>query len=125
MVTYIKEILSEKSLDISEIEKIGIASPGTIRNGVVIKAENLGIKDFKIVENISKYFENTNITLNNDAKCAGMCEKIYGSLRNYDDAIFICLGTGIGSAVFIGGNLLKSKRFLGFELRTYCYREKW
>ncbi len=62
-----------------------------------------------------------NIILNNDAKCAAICEKQYGSLKSYDDCIFICLGTGIGSAVFLGGKLLKSKKFLGFELRTYNY----
>ncbi len=30
--------------------------------------------------------------------------------------MFLCLGTGIGSGVFLGGNLLSAKNNLGFEL---------
>lgn len=101
VVNYIEEILKEKELDISQIEKIGIAAPGTHKNGIIVKAENLGIKDFKIVEGIKKHFDKKDIILNNDAKCAAMCEKSYGSLKEYDDAVFIGLGTGIGGAVFL------------------------
>ena len=79
----------------------------------------MGIFNLGIVEVLQKHFENIDIILNNDAKCAAMCEKIYGSLKNYDDAIFLCLGTGIGGAVFLEGKLLKAKRYIGFELRTY------
>lgn len=118
ITSYIKEILEEENLNISQIEKIGIAAPGTHKENVIIKAENLGITNFKIVDRIKKYFKEIDITLNNDAKCAAMCEKTYGSLKNYEDSIFICLGTGIGGAVFLGGKLLKAKRYTGFELRT-------
>ena len=115
-VEYIEEILQEINISINEIEKIGIAAPGTICDGTIIKAENLGIFNFNIVDIIKNHFKNTNITLNNDAKCAAMCEKVYGSLRNVDDAIFLCIGTGIGGAVFLGGKLLKPKKYIGFEL---------
>ena len=37
----ISEILVEKDILISDIELIGIASPGTIANGIIEKAENL------------------------------------------------------------------------------------
>lgn len=36
-----------------------------------------------------------NIILRNDGKAAALCEKNYGSLVGFDDAIFLCLGTGI------------------------------
>lgn len=85
-----------------------------------MKAENLGIVDFDISGALKKHFCVENISLNNDAKCAAICEKRYGSLKPYDDAIFMCLGTGIGGAVFLGGKLLMPKRNTGFELRTCC-----
>lgn len=113
---YIKEILEDNNLSIQEIEKIGIAAPGTCKNGVILKAENLGIYNFNIVESIKKIVGEINISLDNDANCAAMCEKEFGSLKDCDDGIFICLGTGIGGAVFLGGKLLKAKRFVGFEL---------
>ena len=119
IVEYIEEILLERNITIKEIERIGIAAPGTHKNGIIVKAENLGIFDYNILETLRKHFYDVEITLNNDAKCAAMCEKEFGNLKDCDDGIFICLGTGIGGAVFLGGKLLKAKKYVGFELRTY------
>lgn len=116
IVSYIEEIIKENILSIQEIEKIGIAAPGTIKDGTIVKAENLGIYDFNIVDAVKSHFKDTEITLNNDAKCAAMCEKEYGSLKDVDDAIFLGLGTGIGGAVFLDRKLLKPKKYTGFEL---------
>ena len=52
-----------------------------------------------------------------------MCEKKYGSLKKYDDCIFICLGTGVGGAVFLDGKLLKPKNYSGFELGHVIIKE--
>lgn len=119
IVEYIEEILLERNITIKEIERIGIAAPGTHKNGIIVKAENLGIFDYNILDTLRKHFYDVEITLNNDAKCAAMCEKEFGNLKDCDDGIFICLGTGIGGAVFLGGKLLKAKKYVGFELRTY------
>ncbi len=111
----INEILRDNNIKAEDIEKIGIACPGTSKDGVVIKAENLGIYDFHIVEKLQRYFS-APIKLSNDAKCAGLCEKKYGALKNYNDAIFMCLGTGIGGAVFMNGKMLVPKRYVGIEI---------
>ncbi len=111
----INEILKDNNLKMEDIEMIGIACPGTSKDGVVVKAENLGIYDFHIVEKLRRYFS-IPIRLSNDAKCAGLCEKKYGALKGYDDAVFMCLGTGIGGAVFLNGEMLKPKRYLGMEI---------
>lgn len=111
----INEILEENQIEIKEIESIGIAFPGTVSNGIVVKAENLGIENFKIVEELKQQF-NIPIYLENDAKCAAIAEKKYGSLKKYDDALFLIIGTGVGGAVFLKGELLKPKRYSGFEV---------
>ena len=54
--------------------------------------------------------------LQNDAKCAAIAEKQWGSLKEYDDALFLILGTGVGGAVFLQGELLIPKRYSGFEV---------
>ncbi len=111
----INEILKNNNIKIQDIEMIGIACPGTSKEGVIVKAENLKIYNFPIIEKLQKYFS-APMKLSNDAKCAGLCEKKYGALRQYQDAIFICLGTGIGGAVFMDGKMLKPKKYLGMEL---------
>ena len=111
----INQILEEKQIKIQEIEKIGIAFPGTVSNGVVVKAENLGIENLKIAEELKKKF-NIPIFLENDAKCAAIAEKEYGSLKQYKDSLFLILGTGVGGAAFLDGKLLKPKRYSGFEV---------
>lgn len=114
-IELITKILDEKEIDIKQVSLIGMAIPGTVSNTHIIKADNLHIKDFNIVSEINKYF-NIPVSLRNDAKCAAIAEKEYGGLKKYDDALFITLGTGIGGAVFLGGKLLRTKKYEGFEI---------
>lgn len=115
IIETITKVLEKKKIDIKEISLIGIAVPGTVSDTHIIKADNLHIKDFNIVSEINKYF-NIPIVLRNDAKCAAIAEKEYGSLKKYDDALFLTIGTGIGGAVYLGGKLLKPKKYEGFEI---------
>ena len=110
----IKEILEEENLTINEIELIGIASPGTIRNGIIEKAENLKLENFMLKDMISEKY-NIPVIIRNDAKAASLAEKKYGAMKDYSDCVFLTIGTGIGGAAYIGGKLLEPKRFSGFE----------
>ena len=56
IVNLITNILDEGKIDISQIELIGIAVPGTVSDTEIIKAENLHIRNFDIVSEINKYF---------------------------------------------------------------------
>lgn len=99
----------------NRIDLIGIATPGNIKGDCMENLVNLGIKrlDFSglIEKNKDIIFQ-----INNDSKAAGVAEMEYGALRKYKDAVFLCLGTGIGSAVFLNGKLLKANKSIGFEL---------
>jgi glucokinase len=97
-----------------DIYQIGIAAPGSPSESSLQNLVNLHIKEFNIKDEISKNFS-CPIKLKNDGKCAGLAEKKYGSLKDYNDAVFLCLGTGVGSAVFLGGKLLEPKQSSGFE----------
>lgn len=115
IIKLMQKTITENNLNINEIESIGIAIPGTVSKGIIIRAKNLGIENLDLEKEIKKEF-NIPIFLQNDAKCAGIAEKKFGSLKNYDDAIFLVIGTGVGGAVFLNGKLLKPKRYSGFEL---------
>ena len=45
--------------------------------------------------------------------CAGLAEKEYGSLKESTNGIFLGIGTGIGTAVFIQGKLVEQIRSAG------------
>lgn len=115
IIESIKELVIENKINTKEIEAIGIAIPGTVSNGIIIKAENLGINNLEIVKEINKLID-IPIYLQNDAKCAAIAEKTFGSLTKYKDSMFLAIGTGIGGAVFLNGQLLKPKRYSGFEV---------
>ena len=115
IISQIEGVLTKKKTDITKVSLIGIAVPGMVSETSIIKAENLHIRDFNITREINKYY-NVPIKLRNDAKCAALAEKEYGSLKRADDSIFLTIGTGIGGAVFLNGELLVPKKYEGFEI---------
>lgn len=117
IVTNINNLLREKNTYLSDIKKIGIAIPGTVEEGKVIKnAVNLGIQEYNICKALKKYYPNTEIQVKNDAKCAAMAEKLYGNMKAYKNSLFICLGTGVGGALFINGKLFEPQKYSGLEI---------
>ncbi len=115
IVDFTNAILDENNLKIEDIDLLGIASPGTISRGSIVKAGNLGLKNFELVSSLEQRL-NVPIYIRNDGKCAALAEKEYGSMKNYSDCVFVNIGTGIGGAVFMNGKLLEPRRFSGFEL---------
>ena len=114
MATYIIENIS-KIKENYDIEEIGIGAPGTPKNGILTNLVNLEIKEFDIISILERHFD-IPIKLKNDAKCAGLAEKTYGALKDYQDAVFLCLGTGIGASVFMNGKELKPIQNPGMEI---------
>lgn len=112
---YIDYLLKRNQLKIKNISIIGIACPGTIKDEYVLRAGNLDIYNFHIIEELKKYFP-TKMIIRNDAKCAALAEKNIGSLKNYQDSVFLTLGTGIGGAIFLKNSLLEPNKYSGFEI---------
>lgn len=115
IISSIKLLLEENQITLKNIELIGIGTPGEPQNGIIKRIVNLGISDFNIVERLKNGLQFDNIIIRNDGKCAGIAEKLYGSMKMYEDSVFLCLGTGIGGAVFLNNKLLKPKKRSGFE----------
>lgn len=113
--TIINTIKSWINIESIFIDNIGIAIPGIVKDNEVKYSVNLGIVNYNLVNILKKEFQGISIKAKNDAKCAGLAEKNIGALRNYNDCIFICLGTGIGGAAFYNGKLIVPERSSGFE----------
>lgn len=84
--------------------KIGAGFPGVVRRGVIGTAANLS--NAWIGKNLAKMLKeatgNKTIVLN-DADAAGLAEMRFGCGMKYEDGyvLFLTLGTGIGSALFV------------------------
>lgn len=114
IITNISEVLRMVGSPMCLINKIGIATPGKVENGIIKEIHNLGIKEFNLAKDLEEYYE-VPVILRNDAKCAGIAEKKFGALMYYSDAVFLCIGTGIGGATFYNGNLIEPKSGAGSE----------
>ena len=113
----IEEFITETVIEMGlthNIESIGIAIPGTVTDNKIIKAVNLGIENYDLATNIEKILK-IPVKLKNDAKCAALAEQKYGELANYENSVFLCIGTGVGGAVIHNGQLLEPDGLPGFE----------
>ena len=101
----IGQVLRDVGAPSCVISKIGIAMPGKIKENIAYDMYNLGIKEFDIAAILKKHY-GVEVSVRNDAKCAALAEKELGNLKDYEDCVFLCLGTGIGGATFINGKML-------------------
>lgn len=110
------KLLSESGIDISEIQAIGVGTPGAVDNkkGVVLNAGNLGWHNADIKNEMSKYFS-VPINIENDANAAAYGEYAVCGI-DADDFIFITLGTGVGGGIIINKKIYRGFNGAGAEL---------
>jgi glucokinase len=104
MILYAIDKLAPNLVNISAIG-IGTPGPSDITGRIAKIAINLeGWIDIPVATIIQ---ERTGIpaVVGNDANCAGLGENWLGAGRNYPNSILLTLGTGVGGAVFINGEL--------------------
>ncbi len=98
----------------NQIQNIGIAVPGTVSEKKIIKSVNLGLENYNLGEILEKNLH-IKVKMRNDAKCSALAEQKYGELKQYDNSLFLCIGTGIGGAVIFNRKLLEAQNVPGFE----------
>jgi len=114
----IEEFITEKVIQIglnNNIEFIGVAIPGTVSDDKIVKAVNLGLENYDLAKRLKEILH-IDVKLKNDAKCAALAEQKYGELSQYSNSVFLCIGTGVGSAVIFNNKLLEPKGVPGFEI---------
>ena len=95
---------------------VGVHVPGLVDDtrGVVLLAENLGLRDVPLREEL-RARTGLPVSLGNDARGAGFAEFRMGAARGARTAVVISIGTGIGAAVVVDGHLHDGDGF-GCEL---------
>lgn len=99
---------------------IGCGFPGVVQHGVGITAANVS-EDWVGTDIAALLTLRTGCptTVLNDADAAGMAEMKFGAGREYQKGVvlMITIGTGIGSTIFVNGNLLPNLEFGHMQVR--------
>jgi glucokinase len=105
---------------------IGVPSPVDTEHGVVAWANNLpGWENIHLGRELEKEFH-VPIFMENDANMAAIGEHWRGVARGVKNFVFVALGTGIGSGVFIDGKLYHGRTGSAGELfRMNIEWQRW
>lgn len=121
----VKELI--ESLDPKkEADSVGICFPAVVQHGVTLSAANVSKEWIQL--DADELFTNVvgrDVHLINDADAAGVAEMKFGvGKKEKGLAIMTTLGTGIGSAIFIGGELVPNTELGHLQIDGIDYETK-
>ena len=93
-----------------EIGAIGVAAAGFVNSerSTVLFAPNIAWRDYPLQENVRVLLKNdVRVVVENDANAAGWAEFRFGAGRDVQDMLLLTVGTGLGGAIVVGGNLVR------------------
>lgn len=101
-----------------EIRGIGIGIAGAIdlRRGIVLRSPNMRFLNGFSLGPYLRQRSKKPIAVDNDAKCFLRAESRYGLGRGKKTMAVLTLGTGVGGAVLIDGQILRGRNFTAVEL---------
>lgn len=105
----IREILLEQKLDLSQIDSIGISSPGPIcsKEGKMLNPPNLpGWENAELVRFFKETFHKP-VQMNNDANAAAIAEYRFGSSKGIANLVYLTCSTGMGGGAIVEGKLVQ------------------
>jgi polyphosphate glucokinase len=108
-----------KASGLGETTPIGLGLPVVTINGTAMTATNIDGRwiGFPVVDRLAKVTGRP-VTIINDADAAGIAEMRFGVGRDrMGTVVFLTLGTGVGSGVFIDGRLVPNVEFGTMEIR--------
>ncbi|PFU27667.1 ROK family protein [Bacillus cereus] len=111
-------LLSKKLMNEHTIAGIGISTAGIvdINKGIVTGgADHIpGYSTIPIIDRLQEILK-VPVSIDNDVNCAAFGEKWNGSVREQENFIMLTIGTGVGGAIFIDGELYRGHSFSAGE----------
>lgn len=102
-----QEVLSEAELtNGADIVAIGVGAAGQIdrKDGVILDAPNLGVRNLNLSELLGKEFHKP-VSIGNDVEVATIGELYYGAGQGYKNFVCVFVGTGIGGGIVQNGQM--------------------
>jgi glucokinase len=112
-------VCEKAGIPASEIESVGIASPGIANHdaGVIEYCCNIpSFNQFNVCEAVKAGFPAPTVFVENDANAAAWGEAIAGAAKGATSSIMITLGTGVGGGIIIDGKVISGFNYAGGEL---------
>ena len=110
-------ILIDKVGGVGRIKGIGVGAPnGNVYTGTIEYAPNLPWKGIIPLAKLIQDKFKLPVKLTNDANAAAVGEMTYGAAKGMKNFILIALGTGVGSGIVAGGELIYGHDGMAGEL---------
>jgi glucokinase len=107
---YIEDYFFFKTIGIGSFGLIDHAKGIVIDNGFLPKYRNLKIK------NVIKNEFNCSVNVENDLYTSAMGEYLFGVGKGCNVMVFVGVGTSVGSAIILNGNLIRGKHQLSGQI---------
>lgn len=117
MAKTVEMACEDAHVDKSEIDWIGIGSPGCVNSesGIIEYANNLGFNNVPMISYIEQ-LTGIKTYMENDANAAAYGEFLAGAGKDVSNFITITLGTGVGAGIIINDRIFSGANFFGAEL---------
>ncbi len=112
------DVLREELPADSGIAALGICSPGPLdhETGVLMDPPNIpGLHHAPLRQMLSERLS-LPVVLEHDAKAAGLGEYAFGAGQNASSMVFIVVGTGVGAAVILQGEVIRGEHNFAGEV---------
>lgn len=122
---YLKEVLAELSMQLSEVLAIGVGIPGPVvaDRGLVISPPLMpGWDNYPIRDQLEQMWR-VPVSLNNDAELGALGEWAYGAGRGERHLAYIKVGSGIGAGLLIDGKIFRGATGSAGEIGHTTIRE--
>jgi len=117
IVQLVRDVLSENSIHIESLDRVGVASAGQIDKEFkkIIFSPNLGWRNVSLRDDIENSLK-VHAFLENDVNAATYGEWRFGAAHGADNILGVFIGTGIGGGIIIRGKVYRGFQNAGAEI---------
>lgn len=108
-----------------EVNGVGMGVPSVVdlEAGIVYDVQNIPGWDEVPVKSILEKKLDLPVTVNNDANCFALGEKLFGKGEGYESVVGLILGTGFAAGLVLDGQLYNGKNCGAGEVGMLPYRD--
>jgi glucokinase len=106
----VTELLAHHQVKGNRVEAIGLGAAGFVDSAraTMLFAPNLAWRDEPLKQRVEERL-GREVVVDNDANASAWAEARFGAARGYRDVMLVALGTGIGAAIIIDGELYRGR----------------